>query len=283
MGNGKMEKIRDGEVKIHPTAVVHTSAELDTGVEIGPYTVIGEQVTVGKGTRIASHAVIDRWVTIGEGCDIFQFTSIGAPPQDLNYKGEETVTVIGDNNVIREYVTIHRATTKEERKTVIGDNNLLMAYVHIAHDSIIGNNVIMANTATLGGHVVIEDHVIVGGLVAIHQFVRIGAYAIIGGASAVSKDVPPYVLAVGNRAHVYGLNSVGLRRHGFSKGEINDIKHAYNIIFRSSLPLSESMEKLRAEMPDSIHARRFIDFIGAATRGVAKERVKKRGEEHGAD
>ncbi|MFQ5329654.1 MAG: acyl-ACP--UDP-N-acetylglucosamine O-acyltransferase [Thermodesulfobacteriota bacterium] len=280
MGNGKVDKRGAGEVRIDPTAVVHTSAELDSGVEIGPYTVIGEHVRIGKNTRIASHAVIDKWVTIGEGCDIFQFTSIGAPPQDLNYKGEETVTIIGDNNVIREFVTIHRATTKEERKTVIGDNNLLMAYVHVAHDSIIGNSVIMANTATLGGHVVIEDHVIVGGLVAVHQFVRIGAYAIIGGASAVSKDVPPYVLAVGNRAHVYGLNSVGLRRHGFSKGDINDIKHAYNIIFRSSLPLRESMEKLGAEMADSIHARRFIDFIGAATRGIAKERVKKRGEDH---
>ncbi|MFQ5585512.1 MAG: acyl-ACP--UDP-N-acetylglucosamine O-acyltransferase [Thermodesulfobacteriota bacterium] len=282
---GKNEEWRNvnNEVTVHPTAVVHPTAELDTGVEIGPYAVIGEQVRIGKGTRVASHAVIDRWVTIGKGCDIFQFTSIGAPPQDLQYRGEETVTVIGDNNVIREYVTIHRATIKEEKKTVIGDNNLLMAYVHIAHDSRIGNNVIMANAATLGGHVVIEDHVIVGGLVAVHQFVRLGAHSIIGGASAVSKDVPPYVLAVGNRAHLYGLNRVGLRRHGFTREDINDIKRAYNIIFRSSLPITESLDRLKAEMPDSVHARCFIDFIGAAKRGVAKERGKKRGDGHEAD
>jgi len=283
MDRGDKQHKESGAVTIHPTAVVHPSAELDSGVEIGPFTVIGEKARIGKKTRVASHVVIDRWVTIGAGCDIFQFTSIGAPPQDLHYRDEETVTIIGDNNVIRENVTIHRATTKDDRKTVIGNDNLLMAYVHIAHDSKVGNNVIMANAATLGGHVVIEDHVIVGGLVAVHQFVRLGAYSIIGGASAVSKDVPPYVLAVGNRAHLYGLNRVGLRRHGFSKEEITDIKRAYNVVFRSALSLSESTERLRTEMADSPHARRFIDFIRAAKRGIAKERGKKRGESHEGD
>lgn len=271
------------EVKIDPTAYVHPTAELDYGVEVGPFTVIGEGVRIGRDTRIASHVVIDSWTTLGKNCNIFQFASVGAPPQDVGYKGDKTETILGDNNIIREFVTIHRATTKDKRRTICGDNNLFMNYVHVAHDCELGDNIIMANTATLAGHVTIEDHAIVGGLVAVHQYVRIGAYCIIGGASAVSKDIPPYVMAVGNRARLYGLNAVGLKRKGFSKKDLDEIKKCYHIIFRSSLGRNEAMEKVLEEMPDSIHARRFYDFLKGTKRGIAREKTKRKSEGHEED
>ncbi|MBI1912343.1 MAG: acyl-ACP--UDP-N-acetylglucosamine O-acyltransferase [Deltaproteobacteria bacterium] len=267
------------EVKIDPTAFVHPTAELDSGVEIGPFSVIGEDVKIGKDTKIGSHVVIDKWTSIGNRCNIFQFVSIGTPPQDLGYKGERTDVIIGDNNTIREFVTIHRATTKDQYKTICGSNNLFMNYVHIAHDCNLGNNIIMANSATLGGHVTIDNNAIVGGLVAIHQHVRIGAYCIIGGASAVSKDIPPYVMAVGNRAKLYRLNTVGLRRQGFSKEELDEIKTSYNIIFRSSLRLNEAFETLEKELPGSTHAKRFIDFIKGSKRGIARVRTRRKSEQ----
>lgn len=266
------------EVKIDPTAFVHPTAELDAGVEVGPYSVIGEGVSVGKETKIGSHVVIEKWTTMGERNNVYQFVSIGAAPQDLGYKGEKTEIIIGDGNTIREFVTIHRATTKDKLKTVCGSNNLLMNYVHIAHDCSLGDNIIMANSATLGGHVTIDNNAIVGGLVAIHQHVRIGAYCIIGGASAVSKDVPPYVKAVGNRARLFGLNSVGLRRQGLTKEELEEIKLSYNVIFRSSLRLPDALEKLERELPNSRHAKRFIDFMRGSKRGVARERTKRKNE-----
>lgn len=266
------------DVRIDPTASVHPTAELDSGVEIGPYSVISEGVRVGKDTKIASHVVIDKWVTIGQNNNILQFVSIGAPPQDLGYKGEKTEVIIGDNNTFREFVTVHRATTKDQLKTVCGNNNLFMNYVHLAHDCKLGDNIIMANSATLGGHVTIDNNAIVGGLVAVHQFVRIGAYCIIGGASAVSKDIPPYVMAVGNRARVYRLNAVGIRRQGFTKQELEDIKRSYNIIFRSSLGLNDAIAALKKEMPDSAHAKRFIDFLQGTKRGIARERTRRKGE-----
>lgn len=266
------------EVRIDPTASVHPTAELDTGVEIGPFTVIGEGVKIGANTKIASHVVIDRWTTIGKNNQIFQFVSIGAPPQDLGYKGEKTETIIGDNNVLREFVTVHRATTKDRLKTECGSNNLFMNYVHIAHDCRLGDNIIMANSATLGGHVTIDNNAIVGGLVAVHQHVRIGAYCIIGGASAVSKDIPPYVMAVGNRASVYRLNSVGIRRQGFSREEIDEIKRSYKIVFRSALSTSAAIERLKEEMPASRHAKRFADFLTGSKRGIARERTKRKND-----
>lgn len=274
--NKTANKIKD--VKIDPMAFVHPTAELDPGVEVGPFTVIGEGVRIGKDTKIGPHVVVDNWTTIGKCCDIFQFVSIGAAPQHLGYKGEKTEVVIGDNNVIREFVTIHRGTTKESLKTVCGSNNLFMNYVHIAHDCKVGDNIIMANSATLGGHVTVENNAFIGGLVAIHQFVRIGAYCIIGGASAVSKDIPPYVMAVGNRASVYGLNSIGMRRQGFSKTEIAEVKKAYSLIFRSSLTSSGAAKRLEEELPGSAHARRFIDFLRSSKRGIARERTRKTGE-----
>ena len=270
-------------VKIDSSAVVHPSAELDSGVEVGPFTVIGEDVRIGKNTRIHASVVIDKWTTIGEGCEIYQFTSIGAPPQDIGYKGEKTELIIGDNNVIREFVTMHRATTKGEYKTVCGSNNLFMNYVHIAHDCRIGDHVIMANAATLGGHVDIEDHAIVGGLVAIHQHVRVGEHCLIGGLSAVSKDVPPYVMAVGNRAKLYRLNSVGLKRFGFSKEDIAEIKEAYKILFKSSYKLKEAVEVLSREMPSSVHALKFIDFLAGSKRGVVRVKSTRKGDGHEED
>lgn len=271
------------EVKIDATAYVHPTAELDYGVEVGPFTVIGEGVRIGRDTKICSHVVVDSWTTIGRNCNIFQFASVGAPPQDVGYKGEKTEAILGDNNTIREFVTIHRATTKDKRKTICGDNNLFMNYVHVAHDCELGSNIIMANSATLAGHVTIEDHAIVGGLVAVHQYVRIGGYCIIGGASAVSKDILPYVMAVGNRARLYGLNAVGLRRKGFSRSEIDEIKKCYHIIFRSSLTKAEAMERIRNEFPEGSHAMKLHDFLMDSKRGIAREKTKKKSEGHEED
>lgn len=271
------------EVNIDPTASVHPTAELDYGVTVGPYTVIGPEVKIGRDTRIASHVVIDKWTTIGKNCEIFQFASVGAPPQDLGYKGEKTEVILGDNNTIREFVTIHRATTKDKLRTVCGNDNLFMNYVHIAHDCELGDNVIMANAATLGGHVLIGDKAIVGGLVAVHQYVRIGAYCIIAGGSAVNKDIAPYSMAVGYRAKLYGLNKVGLKRQGFSKDEIEEIKKSYNLVFRSSKSPSQGAERLAGELPDSEHARRFVEFIKGSKRGIAREKTVAKDEEDEQD
>ncbi|HEY4485960.1 MAG TPA: acyl-ACP--UDP-N-acetylglucosamine O-acyltransferase, partial [Nitrospiria bacterium] len=221
---------RSEMTEIHSTAVVHPGAHLAEGVTVGPYSIIGENVKIGRGTRVASHAVIEGWTEIGEGCRIFQFASIGADPQDLKFRGEKSALIIGRNNTIREFVTIHRGTGPGGGVTRIGDDNLLMAYVHVAHDCGVGNHVVLANAATLAGHITVQDHAIVGGLSGLHQFVRIGRHAIIGGCSAVPQDIPPFVSAVGNRAKLYGLNTVGLKRGGFGEERIAAIKSAYKII-----------------------------------------------------
>lgn len=257
-------------MNIHPTAVVHPGARIADGVEIGAYTVIGEHVTIGKGTRIASHVLVEGWTTIGERNQIFSFSSIGTPPQDIGYKNEETYLVIGNDNVIRESATIHRATTKQDRRTVIGNGNFLMAYSHVAHDCNLGNNIIMANSVALGGHIVIGDCAILGGIVAVHQFVRIGSYAIIGGQSAVSLDIPPYVSAAGNRAQLYGLNLVGLKRRGFSDETINKLKKAYKIIFRSALTQEEAFRKVSEDLPNCREAMHLVEFMKSSKRGVTR-------------
>jgi UDP-N-acetylglucosamine acyltransferase len=257
-------------VNIHSTAIVHPKARISEGVEIGPFAVIGEHVSIGKDTKIGSHVLIEGWTSIGERNTILPFSSVGTPPQDIGYRGDETYLIIGDDNVIRECATIHRATTKEDRKTVIGNKNFLMAYSHVAHDCKLGNNIIMANSVALGGHIVIGDHAILGGIVAVHQFVRIGAYSIIGGQSAVSQDIPPYVSAAGNRAQLYGLNLVGLKRKGFSDEVIATLKKAYKIIFRSGLTQEEALHKTRAEFPDSTEVKMLVDFIGTSKRGVTR-------------
>lgn len=256
---------------IHPTVVVHPKAELADDIEIGPYTVINEHVKIGKGTKIGPHVLIDGWTTIGERNEIHSFSSIGTPPQDIGYRNEETQLIIGNDNVIRECATIHRATTKQDRKTVIGDHNFLMAYSHVAHDCKLANHIIMANSVALGGHIVIDDHAILGGIVAVHQFVRIGAYAIIGGQSAVSQDIPPYVSAAGNRAKLYGLNTIGLKRKGFSDEVINELRKAYKIMFRSGLTLEEASRKVLEEFSTAhqeVYC--FVNFMRDSKRGVTR-------------
>ena len=265
-----MLNILENKVMIHPTAIVHVNARIAEGVEVGPYTVIGEHVSIGRETKIGSHVLIEGWTTIGERNHIFPFSSIGTAPQDIGYRNEETYLIIGDDNVIRECATVHRATTKEDRKTIIGNKNFLMAYSHVAHDCKLGNNIIMANSVALGGHIVIGDHAIVGGIVAVHQFVRIGPYAIIGGQSAVTLDIPPYVSAAGNRAQLYGLNLVGLKRKGFSDQAIATLKKAYKIIFRSGLTQEAAIQKTLDEFSGSQEVNVLIDFIRTSKRGITR-------------
>lgn len=256
--------------EIHPTAIVHPKAEIGEGVKIGPYSVIGEHVRIGDGTVIESHVVLEGRTEIGKGCRIYSFSSIGTPPQDITYAGEETRVKVGDQNIIREYTTIHRGTKKGGGETVVGSHNYIMAYVHIAHDCHVGGHIIMANAATLGGHIRVEDYAVIGGLTGIHQFVRIGMYAMVGACSAVSLDVPPFVSAVGNRATLYGLNLVGLKRQGFSRERIGNIKKAYNILFRSKLSLKEAIAKIEDEIPDSEDVKRMIEFINGTKRGICR-------------
>lgn len=257
---------------IHQTAFVHPTAEVADGVEIGPYSIIGEKVKIGKGTKIGPHVVIDKWTVIGTGCQISQFASIGTPPQHLRYNGEETYVIIGDNNIIREFVSIHRGTPFGNGKTVLGNDNYIMATAHIAHDCVIGNRIIVASYAALGGHVEIEDCAVVGGIVAIHQFVRIGAYAFVGGATALTRDIPPYVTASGMKAKIYGINSLNLQRHNVSAEAIAGIRKAYRILFRSPLTMEEAVKKVH---DDPIHAlpevRHMLDFIKGTKRGVTRK------------
>ncbi len=255
---------------VHPTAIIHPGAELGEGVTVSPYSVIGENVKIGKGTKIGPHVVIEGATTIDEDCAIYQFVSIGSPPQDIKFSGEMTEVIIGRGCVIREFVTLNKGTFLGKGKTILGSENFIMAYAHIAHDCVIGNNVVMANAATLGGHVEIEDHAIIGGLVPIHQFVKIGAYSMIGGGSTVTQDVPPFMTAVGNRAKLYGLNSVGLKRHGFSPKDIKTLKRVYKIIFRSGMTLKKALDKVRADVEPSLHIDHLIDFINASNRGIIR-------------
>ena len=255
---------------IHPTALVSPGATLADDVEVGAYSVIGENVTIGEGTWIGPHVVIDPHVSIGPKCRIFQFAAIGAIPQDLKFGGEESEVRIGAEVTVREFVTIHRGTKGGGGVTSIGDKCLLMAYTHVAHDCHVGNMVVLANTATLAGHIVVGDHAIVGGLVAIHQFVRIGDYAFVGGKSAVVKDVPPYVIASGDRAVLHGLNRVGLKRHGFTDKALTALKKTYRIIFRYGLTQHEAIARVRAEVEILPEVEHFIDFIKDSPRGVTR-------------
>jgi UDP-N-acetylglucosamine acyltransferase len=257
-------------VSIHPTAIVHPGARIAEDVEIGPYCVIGEHVSIGRGTTIASHVLIEGWTAVGERNRIFSFSSIGTPPQDISYRNEETYVTIGDDNIIREFATIHRATIKADKKTEIGNRNFLMSYIHVAHDCKLGNNIIMANNAAFGGHVSVEDFAVLGALVGIHQFVRVGAYAMIGGQSAIVLDVPPYVNATGNRAQLYGLNTIGLKRRGFSEETINKLKKAYKIIFRSGMTQEEAFSKVASEFGDCREVAYFVDFMRGSKRGVTR-------------
>lgn len=255
---------------IHPTAIVDKKAELDSSVEVGPYAIIGPHVTIGAGTTIGAHTVIEPYVSIGPDCKIFQFAAIGAVPQSIKFGGEKTFVKIGRGSMIREFVTIHRGTEFGGGVTEIGEENFLMNYTHVAHDCKIGRQVVFANNATLAGHITIGDYATVGGLTAIHQFVRVGDYAFIGGKSAVVKDIPPYVISAGDRAKLHGLNSVGLKRRGFSKEALTQLKKAYRIVFRIGLTMREAVERVKADVDQIPEVTKFVEFIQTSERGITR-------------
>ena len=252
---------------IHRTAIVDPTAHLGADVAVGPYAIVGPHVTVGERTSLAAHCVIERNTRVGSGVKVGYGTVIGNDPQDLKYKGEETWVEIGDGTIIREYCTINRGTTATG-KTAIGQRCFIMTYVHIAHDCVIGNDVILANGIQMAGHVSVEDRAIVSGLVPIHQFVRIGTYAFVGGGSRVNQDVPPFTKAVGNPVHLYGLNSVGLQRAGFSPDVKLALKRAYRLLFNSDLTVSQGIARARMELPQVPEVEKFLSFIEASQRGV---------------
>jgi len=256
---------------IHPTAIVDPKAEIGEEVEIGPYTIIEKGVLIGSGTKIGPHVVIREGTRMGKDNQIYQFSSIGEAPQAFAYRGEPTTVQMGDHNIIREFVTLHRGTPKGGGKTAIGSNNLFMAYSHIAHDCQIGNQVVMANGATLAGHILIEDYAIIGGLSPIHQFCRIGTHAIISGLTGVGMDILPYMMAAGSRAKLYGLNTVGLKRHQFSEQTIRALKKAYRIIFRSGLPLEKAIKTIEEdEIATTAEVQHLLKFIQGSKRGITR-------------
>ena len=259
---------------IHPTAIVDKGAQLDPGVSVGPYAVIGPHVKIGAGTTIGPHCVIEGHTTIGRDNRIFQFGSIGAANQDKKYKGEPCELVIGERNTIREFVTFHVGTVQDKAVTRIGDDNWIMAYTHIAHDCVVGNNTTMANSTTLAGHVEIGDWVTVGGLCGIHQFVKVGAHCMIGFQSAVSQDVPPYMLVDGNPLAVHGVNVVGLRRRGFSNERIAAIKQMHKLLYREGRTLADAraaIDELAQQVPEAAADVALMSgFLGRAERGIAR-------------
>lgn len=261
---------------IHQTAVIDPSARIHETVQIGPYAIIEGPVVIGEGTVVKAHASVAGPTTIGARNTIGSFTSIGAPPQDINYKGEPTELIIGDDNQIREYVSIHRGTVAGHGKTVVGNNNMIMSYCHIAHDCVIGDKVIMANVATLGGHVEVGNNVNLGGLVAVHQFCRIGNFSYVGGLSGIGLDVPPFVIISGtrNRMRITGINKIGMRRNGLSRESINKLEEAFKIIFRSpQLLLKDALAKVQEEIPDCPEVDVLVEFFQTTKRGVVKRTI----------
>ena len=255
---------------IHPSAIIDSSARIDDNVTIGAYTIVKGDVTIESGTTIGPFCTIEDHVTIGPDCQIFQYASIGGAPQDLKFHGETTYLTIGRGTIIREFVTINRGTGFGGGITEVGEENYLMAYTHIAHDCKTGKGVILANNSTLGGHIEIGNHATVGGLVAIHQFVKIGDYAYIGGKSAVVKDIPPFVIAAGDRATLHGLNNVGLKRHNFDNTVIRQLKKAYRIFFRIGLTVPQAVERTKAQVEQTPEVLKFSEFIKNSNRGVTR-------------
>ncbi len=257
-------------MRIHKTAIVHKKAKIGKGVSIGPYTIVGENIEIGEGCFIGPHVFLDGWTKMGKNCQIIGQAAIGTPPQCLEYKGEKTKVIMGENNIIREFVTINRGTKQGGGITRIGNNNFLMAYSHIAHDCQIGNGVILANVATLAGHVTVEDYAVIGGVVAIHQYVRIGAYTMIGGFSPVRKDVIPYAIGAGDPLRISGINTIGLRRHGFSSKELSILKEAFRLIFRSRLNLSQAIERIGKELEKTDPLKHLLEFLRTSKRGICR-------------
>ena len=251
----------------HPTAIISRDAEVATDVEVGAYAIIGENCVVPSGCIIAPRATLERNVILGTNVQVGIGTILGGPPQDLKFAGEETTVEIGEGTVIREYTTINRGTS-QSFKTTVGRNCLLMSYVHLGHDCHVGNNVILSNVVQLAGHVIIDDKAILSGLSAVHQFVRIGRHSFIGGCSRVSKDIPPFLKAVGNPVRLYGLNTVGLQRSGMDEATIRELKRAYRLLFRSDLNVTQAMERVQNEIEASSEVRELIQFVEASERGV---------------
>jgi len=253
--------------RIHPTAIVSPDAEIGSNVEIGPFAIVGEGCSIGDDSVISPRATLERNVTLGPHVKVGVGTILGGPPQDLKFAGEETTVVIGEGTVIREYATVNRGTA-HSFKTTVGRHCLLMSYVHIAHDCQIGNNVILSNVVQLAGHVTIEDKAIISGLCAVHQFARIGRHSFIGGCSRVSKDIPPFLKAVGNPVKLYGLNTIGLQRSGMDEATIRELKRAYRLFFRSDLNVTQALERAQTELEPLPEVKELIRFVEASERGV---------------
>jgi UDP-N-acetylglucosamine acyltransferase len=270
--------------QVDPRAIVHPGAEIGEGTIVGPFATIGQHVRIGKGCRIGASAVVDGWTDIGDGTQVFPFASIGLMPQDLKYRGEKTRLVIGQRNIFREFVTVHRGTQGGGGLTSIGDRNLFMAYTHVAHDCRIGNDTIFGNAATLAGHVLVEDFANVGAFSGVHQFCRVGKYAFIGGYSVVTKDAMPFAKTVGNRARIYGLNTIGLMRRGFTEETLSKLKRAYRYLLVSKLTTSRALRQIDEDDTLSCpEVQYLVEFIRSSQRGVILRRATRRTEEMVAD
>jgi UDP-N-acetylglucosamine acyltransferase len=253
--------------RIHPTAIISDDAEIAADVEIGAFAIVGEGCAIGAGSVIAPRATLERNVTLGRSVRVGIGTILGGAPQDLKYAGEETTVEIDDDTVIREYATINRGTA-HSFKTTVGKNCLIMSYVHIGHDCRIGDSVILSNVVQLAGHVAIDDKAIISGMAAVHQFARIGRHSFIGGMSRVSKDIPPFLKAVGNPVKLYGLNTVGLQRSGMDDATILELKRAYRLLFRSDLNLTQAIERAQSDLEPLPEVKELIGFVEASDRGV---------------
>jgi UDP-N-acetylglucosamine acyltransferase len=257
---------------IHPTAIIDSTCEISPDADIGPYCTIGPHTQIGAGTKLNAHVCIQGWTSIGERCLFYSQSSIGTDPQDLKYKGERTLLKIGNDNIFREFVSVNRGTKGGHGITVIGDNCFLMAYSHVAHDCVLGHNVIMANAATLAGHVGVGDHATVGAFSAVHQFCRVGLHAFIGGFSVVTRDALPYIKTVGarNEAKIYGINSIGLQRKGFSAQSVEELKRIYRILFRSNLNTGDALAKAKESTWTAPEVATLIAFIETSERGFIR-------------
>ncbi|MDQ7032586.1 MAG: acyl-ACP--UDP-N-acetylglucosamine O-acyltransferase [Desulfonauticus sp.] len=255
-------------VTIHPTAIVHPKAELGTNIKIGPYVIIEEKAIIGDNCTIDAFAQIKSFTQLGQNNHVFSYAFVGEIPQDLKFAGEETWLIVGDNNKIREYTTLHRGTAEGGGKTQVGSNCLFMAYTHVAHDCLIGDNVIMANCATLGGHVQVDNYAVIGGLSAVHQFVHIGEHVFIGGKTGVAQDVPPYMLVAGERAKAFGPNIIGLKRKGFSKEEIQALKKASHLLWQANLSQKEALQQILNNFGQYQSIVKLVNFVQNSKRGI---------------
>ncbi|HBR29603.1 MAG TPA: acyl-[acyl-carrier-protein]--UDP-N-acetylglucosamine O-acyltransferase [Firmicutes bacterium] len=256
--------------EIHETALVHAGARLGKNIVIGPYAIIGENVELGDGCIVGSHVVIDGWTKLGTNNKVYHGASVGVEPQDLKFKGEKSFLFIGDDNTIRENVTISRGTEGGGGETRIGNHNLFMAYSHVAHDCQVGNNIVLANCSALAGHVTVEDRVTIGGLSGIHQFTKIGKMSMLGACTKIVKDVPPFIIVDGNPARVAGINIVGLRRNDILPETRDEIKRAYRILYRSNLSIEQAIEKMEHELQGTAEIDHFIRFLRSAERGICR-------------